>query len=62
MTYLDSDPIFNPSTLLLVAEVGDFEAGQQAAIHGLFLPIFSLAPWKEFLPGSVAKHLLPMVA
>jgi hypothetical protein len=42
-----------------MAEVGDFEAGQQAAIDGLFLPIFSLAQSVESgLPGSVAKAFI----
>jgi hypothetical protein len=47
------DPIFNPPTFLLVAEVGDFEAGQQAAIHRLFLPIFIPCTVESFFPDPL---------
>jgi hypothetical protein len=56
------DPIFKPPTFLLVAEVGHFEAGQQAAIHRLFVPIFIPCTVEKLRPESVAKHLLPVVA
>ena len=48
-----------------MAEVGDFEAGQQAAIHGLSVPASAnILPCtvESGLPESDAKHLLLVVA